>query len=101
MMVDGNLCENAARPVQLMHQLDADAAARRDEFYPLESPAADQPEVAVDVAYWDLEEKVCRPVVDRTECPTPPPVGAFYLKTVDDVNPFGQPRAQEREFAHV
>ena len=29
---DGNLCEDAALSVQLVHQLDADAAARRDEF---------------------------------------------------------------------
>ena len=72
--MDGHLGEDAPGPLQLVHQFDADAAAGRDEFDSPDRTAAHQPEVTVNITYWDAEEKVRYPVVDRTECPTTPPV---------------------------
>src|SRR5215204_2703590 len=54
-MVDGRFDKDAARAVQLVHQLHADAATRREEFEPLDGPPPEQAEVAVHVADWDVE----------------------------------------------
>ena len=86
--------EDAARTVQLVHKLDADAAARRDEFDPLDRTASDQPEVAVHVSDWNAEEKVRQAVISGPERLALPTVGAFYLIAVDDVDPILQQRAQ-------
>ena len=54
-MLDGNLREDTSTPVQLVHQLDADAPARRNEFDLFDLTATYEPEIAVNVSDWNAE----------------------------------------------
>ncbi len=100
-MMHGHFGEGATRGVQLANHLDADHAARRDEFDLLDGAPPDQTKVTVDVADGDAKHKARESVVNRADHFTAAAVGALDLVAVDDGDPVTHQRKQNRHLARV
>ena len=93
-VVDREVDEAEAGPLELLHELEADDAARVLQRDRLEGRAAHEAEVAVDVPDPELEEEPHQDEVDLPDDDPVPRVGAGDLVPVHDVDPFLQDREE-------
>src|SRR5260370_31378943 len=85
-MMHADLGDAMPAQLELPHQLHADGSAGRAELHLVEQRAADQAEVAVDVAQVDAKNQARESVVQISDCDAMPWVAPLQLVSVDSAH---------------